>query len=93
KNAPGGADSTRGGQDPFFVSSSLCLFSAALAYFMLPHIGQDTIRTEDVKFREYLEGKGWDTGRMGSREFQQGRSLESMDGLGGEKAVGLVEKV
>ncbi|KAI4129923.1 MAG: hypothetical protein LQ338_002008 [Usnochroma carphineum] len=94
KNAPGGADSTRGGQDPFFVSSSLCLFSAALAYFMLPHIGQDTIRTEDVKFREYLESRGWDTGRMGSKGFQQGRSLESVvDGEGGGKRVEPVEKV
>ncbi|KAL8728086.1 MAG: hypothetical protein Q9166_005611 [cf. Caloplaca sp. 2 TL-2023] len=57
KNAPGGAESTRGGQGPFFVSSSLCLFSAGLAYFILPHISQDTIPTEDIKSREYLEGK------------------------------------
>src|SRR5947209_20265308 len=39
-NAP---NPTRAGQDPFFVSSSLCIFSAALALFCLPHIGQDTI--------------------------------------------------
>lgn len=37
KNAP---NKIRYGQDPFFVSSSLCIFSAALAYFLLPQIGQ-----------------------------------------------------
>lgn len=36
-NAP---NEVRRGQDPFFVSSSLCIFSAALAYFLLPQIGQ-----------------------------------------------------
>ncbi|CAO1597059.1 glycerophosphoinositol permease [Xanthoria calcicola] len=86
KNAPGGAESTRGGQDPFFVSSSLCLFSAALAYFMLPHIGQDTITTEDIKFREYLEEKGWDTRQMGSKEYQTGSS-SSVDFMRNKKAV------
>lgn len=69
-NAPGGAKSTRGGQDPFFVSSSLCLFSAFLAFFLLPHIGQDTITEEDVKFKEYLESNGWDTRQMGTEEYR-----------------------
>lgn len=64
-NAPGGANSVRGGQDPFFVSSSLCIFSAFLAVCGLPHIGQDTITDEDVKFRAYLERNGWDTGKLG----------------------------
>lgn len=36
-NAP---NPIRAGQDPFFVSSALCLFSAALTAFLLPHIGQ-----------------------------------------------------
>lgn len=92
KNAPGGAASTRGGQDPFFVSSSLCLFSAALAFFMLPHIGQDTITTEDIKFREYLESKGWDTRQMGTKEYQMGSS-SSVDVMRGEKSVEPAEKV
>lgn len=70
-NAPGGASSTRGGQDPFFVSSSLCLFSAFLALFFLPHIGQDTITEEDLKFREYLESHGWDTMQMGTKKHQE----------------------
>ena len=70
KNAPGGKDSNRGGQDPFFVSSALCIFSAGLAFFLLPHIGQDTITSEDLKFRAYLEDHGWDTRQMGTKEYQ-----------------------
>lgn len=31
---------TRAGQDPFFISSSLCIFSALLAWFLLPQINQ-----------------------------------------------------
>lgn len=37
KNAP---NTTRAGQDPFFVSSALCILSAALAVFLLPTINQ-----------------------------------------------------
>lgn len=73
-HAPGGADGVRGGQDPFFVSSALCIFSAALALFLLPHIGQDTITTEDIKFRAYLEANGWDTRQMGTKEYQMANS-------------------
>ncbi|KAB8224171.1 major facilitator superfamily domain-containing protein [Aspergillus novoparasiticus] len=64
-NAP---NEVRSGQDPFFVSSSLCLLSAAMAYFLLPHIGQDTITEEDEKFRAFLEANGYDTSTMGNRE-------------------------
>lgn len=37
ENAP---NDIRAGQDPFFVSSALCIFSAFLAYFLLPQISQ-----------------------------------------------------
>ena len=36
-NAP---NEIRAGQDPFFISSSLCIFSAFLAWFCLPQINQ-----------------------------------------------------
>lgn len=36
-NAP---NEVRSGQDPFFVSSALCIFSAVVAFFFFPHIGQ-----------------------------------------------------
>ena len=70
RNAPGGETGTRGGQDPFFVSSSLCIFSAFLAFFLLPSIGQDTIESEDLKFREYLESQGFDTTKMGVQGYR-----------------------
>ena len=64
----GGASSIPGGQAPVFVSSALCIFSAFLAFFLLPNIGQDTITTEDLRFREYLESHGWDTMQMGANK-------------------------
>ncbi len=77
-HAPGGADGTRGGQAPFFVSSVLCFFSALLALFFLPHIGQDTITSEDIKFRAHLEENGWDTRQMGTKAYQM-RSTSELD--------------
>ena len=40
KNAP---NEIRAGQDPFFVSSSLCIFSAVLVWLLMPYIGQVSI--------------------------------------------------
>ena len=91
-NAPGGTDSVRGGQDPFFVSSSLCIFSAFLALAFLPNIGQDTITTEDLKFRAYLEANGWDTRKMGSKEYQMASS-STVDTTMGRDAEVASEKV
>ena len=91
-HAPGGASSTRGGQDPFFVSSSLCLFSAFLAFFLLPHIGQDTITSEDLRFRAYLEENGWDTRQMGNKQ-QQMESSSSVDIRSDQYPVQANEKV
>ena len=62
--AAAGQTDTQSAQYPFYVSSCLCLLSAALA-FLLPHIGQDTITLEDRRFRAYLESKGWDTRQLG----------------------------
>lgn len=63
--AAGGSDPVKQAQYPFWVASSLCIFSAFLALFMLPHIGQDTITEEDIKFRAYLESNGFDTTQLG----------------------------
>ncbi|PGH14251.1 hypothetical protein AJ80_05991 [Polytolypa hystricis UAMH7299] len=67
-------NAVRAGQDPFFVASALCIASALLAVFGLPHIGQDTITEEDSRFRTYLDDKGYDTSSMGGsrRERKQG---------------------
>ena len=69
----GGKNTVASAQYPFWVSSSLCLLSAVLV-LLLPHIGQDTITTEDIKFRAYLESKGWDTNQLG---LMKGESLEN----------------
>ena len=61
----GGANTVASAQYPFYVSSSLCVLSGVLALFLLPHIGQETITEEDIKFRAYLETKGWDTNQLG----------------------------
>ena len=91
-NAPGGPDGNRAGQDPFFVSSSLCIFSAFLAFFLLPHIGQDTITDEDLKFRAYLERHGWDTSKMGTKEYQ-GVTNSRLVAASTEKEMELGQKV
>lgn len=74
--AAAGDSETLSAQYPFWVSSSLCVLSAALVLFGLPHIGQDTIALEDERFRAYLEEHGYDTSQMGLRK--EG-SVESVD--------------
>ncbi|KAK9455545.1 major facilitator superfamily domain-containing protein [Dipodascopsis uninucleata] len=64
KNA-GGDTTVKGLQAPFWVSSSLCCFSAFLAAFFLPNITQETIDEENVRFREYLAASGWDISQLG----------------------------
>ncbi|PWY67639.1 MFS general substrate transporter [Aspergillus sclerotioniger CBS 115572] len=70
-----GSNVAHQGQYPFYVSSSLCIFSAFLAYFGLPKINQDTITHEDARFRDYLESQGYDTSTMGiaAPETQEAR--------------------
>ncbi|KAM3442579.1 hypothetical protein NHJ13734_002354 [Beauveria thailandica] len=60
-----GGNKTQSAQYPFWVASSLALLSAAVAFFCLPNVGQDTISEEDGKFRQYLESKGWDVSQLG----------------------------
>ncbi|KAJ4333772.1 glycerophosphoinositol permease [Didymella glomerata] len=59
-----GDDKIAAGRNPFFVASSLALLAAGLV-LLLPHIGQDTIDEEDIKFRDYLRSNGYDTSKMG----------------------------
>lgn len=70
----GGKGTNASAQYPFYVSSCFCVLSAALVFFFIPHIGQDTITLEDVKFREYLTSNGWDVNQLG---LLKGESVES----------------
>jgi MFS family permease len=62
-------------QNCFYVSSGFCVLSVLLAAFFLPHIGQDSITLEDLRFREYLESHGWDVRQLG---LLKGASVESV---------------
>lgn len=86
--AAGGDDKVKQAQYPFWVASSLCLLSAFLAIFCLPHIGQDTITTEDIKFRAYLESNGFDTRQLG---LARPGAVESGNGSGEFEAAAEAE--
>ncbi|KAK8120110.1 MFS general substrate transporter [Apiospora kogelbergensis] len=75
--AAGGDDVAKQNQYPFYVSSSLCLLSAALVYFLVPEIGQDTITKEDADFRTHLESKGWDVRQLGLKKGESADTLEN----------------
>ncbi|KAI3400344.1 hypothetical protein diail_3361 [Diaporthe ilicicola] len=89
--AAGGDDAVASAQYPFWVSSSLCVLSAALAVFCLPHIGQDTIQIEDERYRAYLEANGYDTRQLGMKKgdvFESTDAVEAVDETAeGEKTV------
>lgn len=69
----------KAGQYPFLISSALCVVSAGLALFLLPHIGQDTIDEEDASFKAYLASSGYDVSKMGL-----GESTENIVEKGGK---------
>jgi len=64
-------------QAPFWVASSLALVAAAVTFFFIPNVGQDTITYEDIQFREYLESNGWDTSKMGIFRNVESGSMEA----------------
>lgn len=66
-----GSNVIRQGQYPFYLSSSLCIFSAIITFLFLPQITQETIEEEDNRFRAYLEENGYDTSTMGSKEYKR----------------------
>ncbi|KAK5074667.1 glycerophosphoinositol permease [Lithohypha guttulata] len=72
-----GDDATKQGQYPFWVSSSLCIFSACVAYFGMPHVGQDMVEEEDERFKQYLEQHAYDTSVMGVKRGEE-QEIESM---------------
>jgi nitrate/nitrite transporter NarK len=75
--AAAGDDPIKQGQYPFFVSSAFCIFTAFLAIFFLPHIGQDTIEEEDVRFKTYLVKHGYDVSTMGTKDNRETMSTVS----------------
>ncbi|KAI5949101.1 GIT3 [Candida theae] len=88
-------------QVPFYVSSSLCLLSACLAIFCLPHVGQDAINREDADFVAYLKSKGFDIAALGEpgivtemiaeEHNRNPNALSEHDGAVGGHAAGAAE--
>lgn len=84
--AAGGSDAVKSAQYPFWVAASLCVLSIIITFFFIPNVGKDTIQEEDIRFRAYLESKGWDTSLLG-----MGSKIE--DGTSGTAiASGVPEK-
>ncbi|EGW32101.1 uncharacterized protein SPAPADRAFT_61179 [Spathaspora passalidarum NRRL Y-27907] len=52
-------------QVPFYISSALCIFSASIAFFFCPSVGQDAINREDEDFVNYLRANGFDVSQLG----------------------------
>ncbi|KAK4462726.1 major facilitator superfamily domain-containing protein [Cladorrhinum samala] len=73
-----GADEVLAAQIPFYVSSTLCLFSAVIVWLNLPIIGQDTIQLEDYLFRKFLEENKYDTNQLGLKKPQDVASVTAV---------------
>ncbi|KAI5956233.1 GIT3 [Candida jiufengensis] len=72
-------------QVPFYISAGLCLFSAFLALFFLPHVGQDAINREDADFVKYLKANGFDIALLGQPgEITQREAAKVDSDLAGE---------
>jgi hypothetical protein len=41
------------------------MLSGIITLLFIPQLDQDCIQDEDIKFRDYLEQHGFDTGKMG----------------------------
>ncbi len=82
--AAGGSNATATAQYPFYVSSCLCILSAAIAIFGIPHIGQDTITIEDARFRAFLEANGYDTRQLGLKKNESVESVEAVSPIGAD---------
>lgn len=80
----GGEDSNGGIKAAFYVSSSLCLFSAILTLFFCPSVGQEAINEEDQNFIDYLRDNGFDLSRLGDGSL--GNDPENDVGASDEKS-------
>jgi MFS family permease len=77
KNA-GGEETDKGNQAPFYVSSALCMFSAFLALFFCPSVGQNAINQEDYDFINYLKANNYDVSQIGDGSFDSDNGIEEV---------------
>lgn len=86
-------DPIRGVQGPFWISSSLCIFSAVIAFFFLPPVTQTSVQDEDRKFLEYIRAHGFDVSKMGDEGFEPDSSDSQERELYEDKQFGSDEVV
>ncbi|KAK4230119.1 major facilitator superfamily domain-containing protein [Podospora fimiseda] len=72
-----GIDTYLSAQVPFYISSSLCVFSAILVYLGLPVIHQDTIQIEDEVFRMFLTNNKFDVRQLGLKKSDEVSSMNT----------------
>ncbi|GAA5899751.1 uncharacterized protein JCM6883_005978 [Sporobolomyces salmoneus] len=59
---PEGPKQTSG---PFWIGSSLAIFSAIVVFVLVPEVKTDHMQVEDALFKEYLQKSGYDISQMG----------------------------
>lgn len=91
KNA-GGDTTDKGNQAPFYVSSALCIFSAFLALFFCPSVGQDAINQEDNDFINYLKENNYDVSQIGDGSFANNTTVEDALSTRKDKREGSVHE-
>ncbi|KAK6199462.1 permease, partial [Scheffersomyces amazonensis] len=62
-----------------FIIAAICgLAGVLVTFFFIPHLNDDDLMEEDVKFKNYLIEKGW-TGHFGLRENDSEEDLETSE--------------
>lgn len=71
----------------WWLASSLGLFAAFLALFLLPSVDQSAMQAEDAKFLEFLQSTGFDISQLGDGEVidQETASSEKIDIIANHK--------
>lgn len=70
-----------GTQSAWWLASSLGIFSALLAFFLLPAVDQATMGREDEKFLKYLESTGFDISLIGEKEDEEKVSTSNVENV------------
>lgn len=63
----------------WWLGSSLGLFSAFLALFMLPSVDQSAMQQEDARFLEYLQSTGFDISLLGDDSHSSDESVVTLE--------------
>jgi hypothetical protein len=62
------------------------MLSGIITLLSIPRLDQDCIQEEDIKFRDYLEKHGFDTGKMGLPNTKNEDGVEQFETVEKESA-------